>query len=406
MSSWWLRNVFRSSRPVAWPTLWGRCPGALAASGCETRVLLPNYPDVAERCVVRGTVAAFDALYGGRARLLHATADSGLDLLLLDAPHLFARTGNPYLGPDRRDWPDNHRRFAALAAAAARYAAAPADGWSVDLLHCHDWPAGLTPVYLAGAMPAPPPVVFTIHNIAFAGLFPAVTVAELGLPTERFTAAGFEYYGQLSFLKAGLVFSDSLTTVSPTYAQELQTPRFGMGFEGVLRQRAAHFVGILNGVDDATWDPQSDPLIAAHYSPQSLAGKATDRAAVQAEMGLIQDQSALLVCVVSRLTEQKGLDLLASALPTLRDSGGQLALLGSGMPELEAAFKAEAAAHPGRVAVRIGYDEVLSHRLIAGADAIVVPSRFEPCGLNSAIWASLRDSPDRCAHRRTSKFLD
>lgn len=359
----------------------GALPAALADQACEARVLLPNYPEAARHAVAGKAVASFTDLFGGPARLLRATAEGKLDLLLLDAPHLFGRAGSPYLGPDGRDWPDNHLRFAALSFAAAAYAANPADEWHVDVVHCHDWQAGLTPVYLAHATATPPPVVFTIHNIAFPGIFPADAVAQLRLPAGLFTPDGFEYYGSLSFLKAGLVFSDRLTTVSPAYAQELQTPTLGMGFDGVLRARAGNFVGILNGIDDSVWNPTTDRLIPATYSSRDLAGKAVDRAALQDHMELDADPAALLFCVVSRMTDQKGLDLLAASLPTLLDGGGQLALLGSGTPALEAIFRAAATVHPGRVGVRIGYDEALSHRLIAGADAILVPSRFEPCGL-------------------------
>ena len=359
----------------------GALPAALAEGGCETRVLLPAYPTVAAGLSVTQTVATFDSLFGGPARLVLGKAQGGLEIVALEAPHLFDRPGNPYVGPDGSDWPDNHRRFAALAAAATQYAADPGDGWTADLVHCHDLQAGLTPVYLKRYMRVPPPVVFTIHNIAFQGCFPAAAVSELGLPLEMYTPAGFEYWHQVSFLKAGLVFSDRLTTVSPTYATELRTPRFGMGMEGVLTARAADLVGILNGIDDTAWNPATDRSIAARYSAKEPAGKAKDRAAVQAEMGLQPDPAALLACVISRLTYQKGLDLLAAALPALLTGGGQLALLGTGTPELEAMFVAAAHRYPGRVASRIAYDEGLSHRLIAGADAIVVPSRFEPCGL-------------------------
>ncbi|MBS0559047.1 MAG: glycogen synthase GlgA [Proteobacteria bacterium] len=362
----------------------GALPAALAADGCASRVMLPAYPSVLARLADARPVMREDDVFGGPGTLLSARGEGGLDVLALDAPHLFARDGNPYLGPDGRDWPDNHRRYAALCAMAARYADAPPDGWAPDIVHCHDWQAGLVPVYRMRATRRPP-VVFTIHNIGFPGLFPAAAVAELGLPPERFAPDGFEYYGHLSFLKAGLVFSDRLTTVSPTYARELLTPRFGMGFEGVLAARAADLTGILNGIDDATWNPAADAHLAAPYDAARLDGKAADRAALQAETGLDPDPAALLACVVSRLTDQKGLDLLAEALPVLLDGGGQLALLGSGVAEMEDAFHALAAAHPGRVSVRIGYDEALSHRLVAGADAIVVPSRFEPCGLTQLI---------------------
>jgi starch synthase len=308
-------------------------------------------------------------------------SETGLEIIALDAPHLYDRPGSPYLGPDGHDWPDNHLRFAALSRAAAHFAASAPDGWQGDVVHGHDWQAGLTPLYLSEAMTAPPPVVFTIHNIAFPGLCAAAEREVLGLPASGFNIAGYEYWGQISFLKAGLVYSDRLTTVSPTYAAELQTPAFGMGFDGVLRERRADLIGILNGIDETTWNPEADRFTAGAYSARSPANKKGNRAAVQQNMQLEPDPTSLLVCVISRLTHQKGLDLLVETLPELLDVGGQLALLGTGDPELEALFMAAATSFPGRVGVRIAYDEALSHLLLAGSDAILVPSRFEPCGL-------------------------
>jgi starch synthase len=358
----------------------GALPLALQDLGHRVRVLLPCYPSVASKLGDAPARLRFPELFGGPAAIRAGTVGR-LEVLALDAPHLFARPGDPYLAPDGKDWPDNDRRFAALAMAAARYVAEPPDGPPVDLVHCHDWQAGLTPVYLRQLQEAPPPVVFTIHNIAFQGLFPAAEVEALGLPQGAFTPQGFEFYGRLSFMKAGLVFSDRLTTVSPTYAAELQTEAFGMGLQGVVRDRRRDLVGILNGIDGASWNPETDPAIAARYSAQTLDGKRANRAAVQNAMALDADPAAFLACVVSRLTEQKGIDLLIDALPSLVAMGGQLALLGTGSREIETAFQAAASRYPGRVGVRIAYDEPLSRQLIAGCDAILVPSRFEPCGL-------------------------
>jgi starch synthase len=359
----------------------GALPGALATLGCRARVMLPNYPEVTGRATGFRVIATIDDLFGGPATLASARTENGLEIVAVDAPHLFDRPGNPYLGPDGLDWSDNHQRFAALSRAAARFAAEAPDGWPVDIVHCHDWQAGLTPLYLARAMATPPAVVFTIHNIAFPGLFPATEVATLGLPVEGFNPAGYEYYGQVSFLKAGLVYADRLTTVSPTYALELQTGHFGMGFDGLLRARQADFIGILNGIDESIWNPETDPMIAATYSNRTLRRKKVNRAALQETMELDPDPNAFLACVISRLADQKGLDILAETLPKFVGVGGQLALLGTGTKELEAMFTAAAARYPGRVGVRIAYDEPLSHLLLAGSDAIMVPSRFEPCGL-------------------------
>jgi starch synthase len=358
----------------------GALPRALEALGCRVRILLPNYPSVAAKLRDARRIQFFDDLFGGAAAIEASTID-GIDILALDAPHLFDRPGNPYLGPDGKDWPDNHRRFAGLALSAARFVSESPDGSPVDVVHCHDWQAGLTPVYLARDQASPPPVVFTIHNIAFQGLFAASEAQSLGLPPEAFTPEGYEFYGKLSFLKAGLVFSDRLTTVSPSYARELQSEAFGMGLDGVIRARRGDLEGILNGIDETLWDPETDELIAAAYSSVCLDGKKTNRSALQKAMALDPDPTAFVVCVVSRLTHQKGLDLLIEVLPHLIEMGGQLALLGTGERDIEAAFRAAAARYPGRVGVRIAYDEPLSHLLIAGADAILVPSRFEPCGL-------------------------
>ncbi|SDE02705.1 glycogen synthase GlgA [Limimaricola pyoseonensis] len=359
----------------------GALPEALRPEGVSMRVLLPGYPAVLEALETGATaVMTENDLFGGPARVLAGRA-AELDLLVLDAPHLYERAGSIYLGPDGRDWPDNPQRFAALSWIAARIAAegiAPGgESWRPDTLHCHDWQAGLAPDYLAQMSGgANVRTVMTVHNIAFQGLFEPHLIEALRLPRHRFTTEGFEYYGRVSALKAGLVAADRLTTVSPTYAAELLRPDFGMGLDGVLRARRRALTGILNGIDETAWSPASDPHIARTY--RLPARKRPNKAALQAEMGL-PDAPGPLCCVVSRLTDQKGIDLLLEALPALLDRGGQLALLGSGDPALERALRE--AAHDPNVSVRIGYDEALSHRLIAGADAILVPSRFEPCGL-------------------------
>lgn len=353
----------------------GALPRALAGEGVEMRVLLPGYPQVMQGIVRHGTALELEDLFGGRAELLWASA-AGFDLLVIDAPHLYARAGSIYLGPDGRDWPDNPERFAALCWMAALVAQEGVGGWRPEVLHCHDWQGGLVPEYLRSHTgPARTGTVLTIHNIAFPGLAPAERIGSLRLDPWRFTPEGYEYYGQISALKAGLLGSDRLTTVSPTYASELLRPEFGMGLDGVMRARRDDLVGILNGIDEATWNPAQDPAISRYDSPE---GKAPNRSALRREFGL-PDSDGPLCVVVSRLTSQKGLDLLIEALPTLLSHGGQLAVLGTGEEWMEEAFRR--AADSGPVAVRIGYDEGLSHRMMAGGDAILVPSRFEPCGL-------------------------
>ena len=346
----------------------GALPAALAAQGVQMRTILPGYPAVMAAQGAAKPLRQIPDLFGGPARILRGDL-GGTVLYILDAPHLFTRDGSIYLAPDGKDWPDNPQRFAALCKAAAIIAAEGVEGWRPQVLHLHDWQAGLTPVYLQQLGARDVRSLLTIHNIAFQGLAPAHLLGALGLPAHQFNPQGFEYWGRISALKAGIVFADKVSTVSPTYAEELLTPAFGMGMEGVLASRAGDFTGILNGIDLDAWQPP-------YAGPE---GKAELRAALRAEFGL-PDSDGPLCVVISRLTGQKGLDLLIEALPALLESGGQLAVLGAGDAGLEDAFREAAARHPG-VGLRLGYDEALAHRMIAGGDAILVPSRFEPCGL-------------------------
>ncbi len=359
----------------------GALPGALAPLGVGVRVLVPGYPSMMAALPEDAEVHALARLPGGKARLVTGRA-AGIDVMVLDSPRLFDRSGNPYLGPDGRDWPDNHLRFGALCRLAARIAVDGLGGWQPDLVHLHDWQAGLAALWLKlGRRRPAPPSLLTIHNIAFQGLFPRGAMTSLGLPEAGFHPDGFEFFGQLGFLKAGLVYADRISTVSPTYARELMSPEFGMGLHGVIDSRRGALSGILNGIDVEAWNPESDPHIASRYSAANPAGKAGNRVALARRLALHPAREGPLFCVVSRLTRQKGLDLLLEVLPRLLARGASLALLGSGDPDLESAFRAAADDHPGRVGVVIGWDESLSHLMQAGADAIVVPSRFEPCGL-------------------------
>lgn len=354
----------------------GALPAAMAPLGWRMRTLIPAYRGLAEKLDNPVEVWSSPDLFGGSGRVLAGTA-AGLELLLLDAPHLFDRAGDPYHDEAGADWFDNPRRFAALSWVASKIALdGLADGWIPGLLHCHDWQAGFAPIWVHGAVPS----AMTIHNIAFQGIAPASAMEELRLPHSWFNPGGFEYWGQISALKAGLVAADAITTVSPTYAAELTTPEFGFGLEGVIRGRVGALSGILNGVDTTVWNPATDPLIAANYTADDLSGKAACAAALRTEFGLDPEGGPLCI-VVSRLTRQKGLDLLLAALPGLIAQGGQLAVLGTGENDLQDGFLRAAAAHPGRVGVRIGYDEALSHRMFAGGDVVMVPSRFEPSGL-------------------------
>jgi starch synthase len=393
----------------------GALPLALGAAGAPTTTVVPGYPQILDALTDATAVHHFPDLFGGPATLLRTTlASSGLppatgpqstgpqftgpqsdgpgstgtrdfgaslDLLVVDAPHLFARSGNPYLGPDGREWPDNGLRFAGLGAAAAAVAAGIVPGLAFDILHAHDWQAAMAVVYLNFHDGRRPGSVLTVHNLAFQGRYPAALFPRLGLPPSAFTLNGLEYHGDINFLKGGLSYADRITTVSPTYAREITGTDNGMGLDGLLRHRAGVLSGILNGIDDSVWNPATDALIPARYASGKLLRRAANKAALQQRMGLDETPDALLVGVISRLTSQKGLDMLVDQLDTLVADGMQLALLGSGDPALERAFVAAAEWHLGSVGCVIGYDESLAHLIEAGSDALLVPSRFEPCGL-------------------------
>lgn len=363
----------------------GALPLALAPLGWQMRLLVPAYRSL--RGLFSGQSGGCAAgwqciwsdpdLFGGPAQVIAGQA-FGLDLLLLDAPHLYDREGGPYSGP-AGDWHDNPQRFAALSWVGAQLAQHGIGDWQPDILHVHDWQAGFAPAYLVwnGQGPQRCASVITVHNIAFQGGAAASLLDELRLPFAEFHSGSLEYYGALSSLKAGLVTADRITTVSPSYARELMRPEFGMGLEGVIAARASVVSGILNGVDTDVWSPEAEAIHP--YSTTNLAPKAEARAALAAEFGL--DVPGPLAILVSRLTDQKGVDLLPAALPDFIAAGGGLAVLGSGDRGLEASLLDLARRFPGRVSVKIGYDEALSHRMFQGGDAVLVPSRFEPCGL-------------------------
>jgi starch synthase len=358
----------------------GALPATLKAHGIETRTLVPGYPDVLKAFPAAEVLLHWPHFYGGAIRLLGGSHED-LDLLVLDAPHLFARPGNPYVTPDGKDWPDNGVRFAALSRMAAEIGRGAIPSFVPDIVHAHDWQAGLAPAYLHYGNRPRPATVMTVHNLAYQGKFPHQMLDTFGLPPESFTIQGLEYYGMISFLKAGLQFADRITTVSPTYAIEIQGDEGGMGLGGLLRERSQVLSGILNGIDTSVWNPETDPQIAARFSANELESRAANKAALQRRLGLDPSPDALLLGVISRLSWQKGLDLLLENIPTILNEGMQLALLGSGDSDLQDRYQAAAKADAGRIAVLIGYDEALAHLIQAGADALVVPSRFEPCGL-------------------------
>ena len=360
----------------------GALPAAMGRAGVLMRTLTPGYPGVMAKLETAETVREYDSLFHGPARILRARA-AELELYVLEAPHLYGRPGNPYIDPATgADYADNADRFAALARVAAHLGVSDLGDFQPDVVHVHDWQGALAPAYLAYDGGRRPRTMLTIHNLAFQGVFPAATREAIGLPPHAMDiVGGVEYFGGVSYLKAGLQFADKITTVSPTYAEEILTPEFGMAMDGLLRKRAADLVGIVNGIDEKVWDPAADSAIAQAFNAPRIALRARNKTVLQRRMGIAETPDAPLFGVISRLTSQKGLDLILAALPTLVEHGAQLALLGSGERVLETGYVAAARAHPMQIAARIGYDEGLAHLIQAGVDFLLVPSRFEPCGL-------------------------
>ena len=355
----------------------GALPGAQRALGADARVLLPGFPALLDGLQDLRAVGGIPDLLGqGPATFLLGRTDTGVPAYLLDCPSLYRRSGSPY-----EERGDSHIRFAALAWAAAQLAQTGVEGWQPEVVQAHDWQAGLIPAYLALQGGPRPRTVMTIHNIAYQGVYGEGTLKDLWLDPAGFHPEGLEFYGQVNFLKAGLAYADRITTVSPTYAREIQMPGMGAALEGLLSRRGRDLSGILNGVDNRIWDPVADPHLEHHYNARLLSAKKVNKNLLQASVGLDESPHDPLFAVVSRLADQKGLDLVLENVAYLIQLNAQLLVLGTGDPTLEAGFLAAAKAHPGRVAAVIGYDEGQAHRILAGADLILVPSRQEPCGL-------------------------
>ena len=366
----------------------GALPPALARLGWRVTIVIPRYRGVSGGEVID----QFAARVGGftaDARLHRVQTTESTDVILVDIPDLYDRDGLYHPDSvDSGDFWDNPRRFAALARVALEYAARAPEPPAI--IHSHDWHAGLVPVYLKTAYAGHPslggvPSTFTIHNLAYQGNFAADWVPRLELPWDVLSIDGMEYWGKMSFLKGGINYSERITTVSPTYAREIQTPAGGFGFDGILKRRAAELTGILNGIDTTDWDPMSDPFLPAHFSADNLEGKHTAKAEVLKRYGFPADAQLLarpLVGMISRMVDQKGFDLVALLSERLPELDATFVTLGTGDAKYQDAFGAMAAAHPDRIAVRIGFDEALAHLIEGGADIFLMPSRFEPCGLN------------------------
>ncbi|HUR90800.1 MAG TPA: glycogen synthase GlgA [Ramlibacter sp.] len=366
----------------------GALPQALERLGHDVRVLMPAYGGMKVEGDVEGTIdLAAEGPWPAAQIVLVRTAT--VSLILLSCASLYDRPGSPYVAPGGKDHHDNAFRFAFLSRVAARIAMprTPVPGWQADVVHANDWPCGLAPVYVADWRASLPPqeraaTVVTIHNIAFQGIFPMALADTLQLPWQWRGMDGIEFYEQLSMLKGGLQFADAITTVSPTYAREIRTEAFGVGLHGVLQAQSSKLTGILNGIDTNVWNPQLDPLIKGKYNAVDIEGKHANKLALQVRCGLKQDRAAMLFGVVSRLTSQKGIDLVLGLLPRMIEHGAQLVVLGQGEPALHDALQRAAQQHPKSVSVSFGFDEPLAHMIEAGIDCFLMPSRFEPCGLN------------------------
>jgi starch synthase len=362
----------------------GSLPGALTHQGAEVRVLMPGYPAVMEGVKSKGRVASLPALGEIPAsQILAGKLPGGVPLLIVDCPQLYTRPGGPYQDTAGNDWPDNDLRFGLLCYVAAMLASSHSPiGWRPQVLHCNDWQAGLAPAYLRFMPGEKARSVMTIHNLAYQGVFPPTTLSRLGLPPSSFSPEGVEYYGNMSFLKAGLHYADRITTVSPNYAHEIQREPLGMGLQGLLSHRASVLSGILNGIDTDAWDPESDPYIAKYYNAVRLPVKQENKRALQARMGLEAADDTPLIGCIGRFTDQKGFDLVLECAQDLLAMPAQLVVLGSGDASLQDAFLQLARKNRKRVAVHVGYDDSMAHQIEAGADLFLMPSRFEPCGLN------------------------
>lgn len=359
----------------------GALPLALTKLGADVTVFLPGFPDVLAGLKEKALIGVVKGFPFPNTQIIGGVAANGLNILALDCPDLFEYAGNPYQDKSGQDRPDNGLKFALFSKIAADLAVGKWGGKTFNIVHAHDWQAALTAVYLDAQKETRIKTVLTIHNLAFQGVFPASLMRDIGLPERYLSRDGLEYWEKASFLKGGINFSDRITTVSPTYALEIQSDQDGMGFGGLLRAKNHRLSGILNGIDTQVWNPETDTAIIAPYTAADLSGKAKTKKALQQELGLRVDAAAPLFSVVSRLTTQKGLDLLVELLDYVVSLGGQIALLGSGDTEIERAFEAAALRHPTEISVTLGYNEPLAHKIQAGSDAILVPSRFEPCGL-------------------------
>jgi len=352
-------------------------PAALKKHNVHMSILLPGYPSVMSAIQNAKIVHSYEDYFGSNAKILNCQMND-IQLFILDAPHLFNRPGSPYTGPDGQDWPDNGLRFAALSRTAADLGTGILAGYQPEILHLHDWQTALTPVYCRDRRG--PPTVLTLHNLAFQGQFPTDLLDKIGLPRHFYSIDCLEYYGSVGFLKGGVSCASAITTVSPKYAEEICTPEFGMGLDGALRSRKALLRGIINGIDENVWDPKTDPRLTSNYDQKSLNKRHFNKISLEQHFGLDRDDS-ILHGVVTRLSWQKGIDFIIQSLDEIISNGARLILVGQGDIGMERSLKEASERYKGRLGIFMGYDENLAHKLFAGLDTILIPSRFEPCGL-------------------------
>ena len=359
----------------------GSLPVALAELGQDIRIIMPRYQAIK----LTEPVQDVSSLRVNNCDVIiqeTTLPDSSVKVWLVDYPDFFGKPGNPYVDENGEAWPDSAERFALFCRISTEVAMNRAGlNWKADLVHCNDWQTGLIPALLSLESKAPASV-FTIHNMAYQGLFTSNTFSDLNLPGKLWKPSALEYFGQLSFIKGGLAFADRITTVSPTYAKEIQTAEFGYGLEGLLQYRKDSLSGIINGIDTDIWNPGNDSSLVKSYSIKTLADKQLCKSALQQNMGLPVDDQIPVFGLIGRLVEQKGIDMVIECLEEMRELPLQFVLLGSGEKHFESTLQAFAQAHPDKIAVKIGYNETLAHQIEAGSDVFLMPSRFEPCGLN------------------------